>query len=442
MIVVSHDQWFLDRMCTHIAELSEHGLHLQKGNFAVYLDGLEERSRQLQIAVKKQTAQRGKLERFIERFGAKASKAKQAKSKMKQLEKMSTIQGQRASQSIHFELPRAAPADRVLLELKTVGLSYGSQRVLTNIDEVITKGSRIGIVGTNGAGKSTLVKLICGVLEPSVGCIERSARTAPYLYQQHQIDVLDGTQTCIEAIESSAAATVTGLQVRNALGAFGISGDDAFKKIQVLSGGEKARVALTKALMRPVNLIVLDEPTNHLDMPSKHLLQQALQDYDGTIVVISHDRRFLNQVCSQIWGIEKGRVHRSLGDYEDYQRSRQSGTNEVSGKESSGMSPLTNESSSNQKERRRQAAQRRQLEQRLLKPLLAEVERLERELHGVETELAGLEEEQLQPDHYEHVERMLSVVKDMKLLRARQDRLYDQYGEALDAVETARAELP
>ena len=214
MIVVSHDRWFLNRICTHVAELSEQGLYVVRGNFDQYVGGLDERARQLDIAQKKHAAQVSKLSRFIERFGAKASKAKQAKSKMKKLEKLGDIRKSPSEKTVHFQLPPAAPSDRVLLELKDVGFGYGSHQVLNGANAVITKGTRIGIVGVNGAGKSTLVNLICGHLEPTLGRIERSDRTRPFLFEQHQIDALDPSHTAVQSIEDSAATTVTQLQIR------------------------------------------------------------------------------------------------------------------------------------------------------------------------------------------------------------------------------------
>lgn len=440
LIVVSHDRWFLNRICNHIAELSDQGVYFAKGNFDVYVGNLDERARQLEVQAKKHNAQVHRLSRFIERFGAKASKAKQAQSKMKRLDKLGEAETVSTVQQNHFALPSPAPSDRVLLELRDVDFRYGAEPVFTNVSATITKGSRIGLVGINGAGKSTLMGLISGKLQPSSGDRTPSDRLNTFLFEQHQVDALPSEMNAIEAIECSAASTVNATQIRSALGAFGLSGDAGFKTVKVLSGGEKARVALTKVLMRPVNLVLLDEPTNHLDMPSKAILERALVGYDGTLIVISHDRRFLNEVCTEIWAIEGGTVNRYLGNYEDY-ISKVSADQRSVGHEGSSEAHGDTAQVKNQKSRRKHDAERRQYEQKVLRPAQRAMDKLEALLMEVEVELERLQQEQLEPGHHENVERVIEVAKAISVQQIEQDRIYEAYGESVESFEELKLSL-
>ena len=427
-IVVSHDRWFLNQVCTHTWELSEQGVFAIKGNFDAYLDGLEERKQLLANRRKKQAAEMSRLANFIERFGAKASKAKQAKSKAKQLAKLNPIASDVTRRTEEFQIPEPLPVDRLLLSLNQVTFGYTDETIIESTTCHVERGSKIGIIGSNGAGKSTLIKLMLGLNEPDSGQIERSSRLKAFLFHQHQVDALDGELTALDCALSVASKTVTPLEIRSALGAFGISGDDSLKSVAVLSGGEKARVAMVQALVRPVNLLVLDEPTNHLDLAAKERLESVLSSYAGTLIIISHDRQLLNAVCTEVWGIENKTVVRSLGNYD---RWLEKNTHLRSSASVEAPTPGGSDKG-RRKLRKREEAELRREKAQIIKPLKQKVEALEQTIEAVEGEIDALRAEQLSTEHYADAARVVEVARKITILEARQSELYDEYGRMGD----------
>lgn len=316
-IIVSHDRYFLDLVVNKIVEISHQKLHFYEGNYSKYLLEREERRVIQQAAYENQQQYIREQERFIERFKAKASKATQAQSRVKMLEKLDRVdapESDEAGMVLKFHVARKSGID--VVKLKHINKSFGEKLILKDGEGLIQRGDKIGLIGANGMGKSTLLRIIVGT-EPHEGQVIHGHNVEATFFAQHQLEALDIKQTIWEEVYKSAP-NKTDAQVRAILGCFLFSGDDVHKKIQVLSGGEKSRVALAKTLLQEANFLMLDEPTNHLDMQSIQILMEALKNYEGTFIVVSHDRYFLSEICNKIWYIENTKIKEYPGTYEEY----------------------------------------------------------------------------------------------------------------------------
>ena len=335
VVLVSHDRYFLDRMVTSIAELAHGQVNHYAGNYAFYLDARQERRQLQQQAYDNQQRRIKEIERFIERFRYKATKASQVQSRIKQLDKMDRLVPPPSEEAtVSFRFPEPPRAGQVVLELSRFSKTYagreGTVEVFRDADPLtITRGAKIALVGPNGAGKSTLARIIGGT-EPFDGQREEGYRVATSFFAQHQADTLDPRRTILEALREAARGQGD-TTLRTLAGAFLFTGDDVFKKIGVLSGGERSRVALARTLLSPANLLILDEPTNHLDIQSKNVLIEALQQYAGTFVIVSHDRHFLDGVAEQTWRVGGGRVDTFDGTYSAYRWHVEHGTRRAHG---------------------------------------------------------------------------------------------------------------
>jgi ATP-binding cassette, subfamily F, member 3 len=317
VVVVSHDRYFLNRMVTSIAELGPDGLTVYPGDYERFLVEREARRQLLEARAANQAKRIAEIERFVERFRYKASKARQVQSRVKMLERMARVEVEQAAPRIRFAFPAPARTGRRVLGLHGVHKAYGDHVVYAGIDFELERGERVALVGPNGAGKSTLLRILAGVLP-----FERGERTlglgvSVHYYAQHQLEALDPTRTVFAELEA-AAPELGRTRLRTILGSFLFSGDTVDKRIAVLSGGEKARVALARMLVRPAGLLAMDEPTNHLDLASREVLEDALAEFAGTIVFISHDRYFINRIATRVVEIEGGRLASYPGTYDDY----------------------------------------------------------------------------------------------------------------------------
>jgi ATP-binding cassette subfamily F protein 3 len=324
VIVVSHDRYFLNRMVTAVAELSAAGLEVYPGDYDDYLAQREARQALLEARAKNQAKRVAEIERFIERFRYKATKARQVQSRIKMLGRLERVEVGEATREIRFSFPAPPRTGRHVAQLRGIAKAYGPKVVYSGIDLDIERGDRIALVGPNGAGKSTLLRMLAGVLPPDAGERTLGAHVTPHYYAQHQIDALDPARTVLEEMEAASPETNRS-RLRTLLGAFLFSGDAVDKRVQVLSGGEKARLALARMLVRPAPLLCLDEPTNHLDLASRAVLEDALADFPGTIVFISHDRYFINRLATKVVEVRDGRLVIHLGGYDDYQAALERG---------------------------------------------------------------------------------------------------------------------
>jgi ATP-binding cassette subfamily F protein 3 len=317
VVVVSHDRYFLNRMVTSIAELSAAGLTVYHGDYDDYLVEREARHELLEAQARNQAKRIEEIERFIERFRYQATKARQVQSRVKMLARVERIEVPGAARRIHFKFPEPPRTGRRVAALTGVHKAYGDNVVYAGVDFSVERGDRVALVGDNGAGKSTLLKILAGALPFDRGERVLGAHVAVHYYAQHQLDALTPTNSVLDEIVA-AAPDLPHTRLRTILGAFLFSGDAVDKKVTVLSGGEKARLALAKMLVRPAALLCLDEPTNHLDLASREVLEDALAQFPGTIVFISHDRYFINRIATSVLHVDHGRLTRYLGTYDDF----------------------------------------------------------------------------------------------------------------------------
>ena len=317
ILMVSHDRAFLDNITIRTVEISNGKIYDYKVPYSDYVGLREERVDMQRSAYENQQREIKNIEAFIERFRYKATKAKQVQSRVKLLEKMDEIVIDDLDKTaIHFKFPPAPHSGKVTLELNHVGKSYGDQVILKDINLLIPRGEKIAFVGRNGEGKSTLSKIICGVLDHE-GEVKLGHEVKIGYYAQNQQDMLDMNKTVFETLDDVAVGDMR-LKVKALLGSFLFRGDDIDKKVKVLSGGEKARLSLAKMLLFPTNLLVLDEPTNHLDMLSKDILKNALIQYDGTLIIVSHDRDFLQGLTNKVYEFRKSNIKEYSGDIYDF----------------------------------------------------------------------------------------------------------------------------
>ena len=317
VVIVSHDRYFLNRMVTAIAELAGGSVTLYHGDYDHFLVEREARQALREARARNQAKRVAEIERFIDRFRYKASKARQVQSRVKMLDRMERIETEAGARRIHFSFPQPPRTGRLVARLAGVRKAYGDNVVYSGVDFLVERGDRVALVGVNGAGKSTLLKVLAGALPFDTGERALGSHVEVQYYAQHQLDLLDPTRTVLEEIELAAPDAQTS-RLRTILGSFLFSGDTVEKKVAVLSGGEKARLALAKMLARPAALLCMDEPTNHLDLASKEVLEEALSGFTGTIVFISHDRYFINRIATQVVEVDHGHLTTHLGTYDDY----------------------------------------------------------------------------------------------------------------------------
>jgi len=319
LVLISHDRYFLNRMATHIVELDRGILDLYTGDYDHFEVEKELRHEALVNAAKNQQREIDSAESFIRRFRAKNTKAKQVQQKVRQLDKMDRIDAPTMRRKrITFRFPQPGRTGRVVAELKRVRKAYGDLVVYRDLGLVIERGEKIALVGPNGAGKSTLLKLLAGVIEPDGGSLVLDHNVRREYFAQHQLEVFDPDKTVLKTMEEAAAPVDKLLLVRGYLGTFLFTGDEVDKPVGVLSGGEKARLALAHMLLDPAGLLLLDEPTNHLDMASREVLIEALRQFEGAVVFISHDRHLINAIATKVIEVQDGRLTHYLGDWEYY----------------------------------------------------------------------------------------------------------------------------
>jgi ATP-binding cassette subfamily F protein 3 len=424
VVVVSHDRYFLNRMVTSIAELSPAGLALYPGDYDAYLVEREARQELLAARARNQAKRIAEIERFIERFRYQATKARQVQSRVKMLERIDRVTVDGPARQVRFAFPAPPRTGRILVTLSGVDKSYGEKAVYRGLDLTLERGERVALVGVNGAGKSTLLRLLAGVLPFERGARTLGAHVSVHYYAQHQIDALDPAHTVLEEMEAAAPEAVH-TRLRTILGSFLFSGDSVDKKVAVLSGGEKARLALAKMLVRPAALLCLDEPTNHLDLASRAVLEEALSEFPGTIVFISHDRYFINRLATKVIEVEAGRLTAHLGGYDDYLDHRHaSAPPEASRRAPSAPAP------SRPRKSRSGDAQLRELQKRL--------EQVEAQIQALEARLAALATALGDPALYADGLRVRAVTAEQREAQAQVAGLMREW-EALSARVAERA---
>jgi len=427
VIVVSHDKAFLDTITNRTLALDGGKLEDYAGNYSFYREKHEERMEHLRQAYKNQQKEIKQTEEFIDRFRYKASKAKQVQSRIKQLEKMDKIELEEHEEEITFRFPPPERSGAVVMKLSNVSKSYGENQVFSDLDYTIDRQDKIAIVGPNGAGKSTLIRILAGHESVNSGKREEGYNVTTSYFAQHQADELDPDKTVFQ-IMREAAPHAAETRLRTILGCFLFQGDDVFKKISVLSGGEKSRLALARMLLSPANFLIFDEPTNHLDMQSKDILRQALDQYEGTFMIVSHDRDFLDPIVNKVLEVQPGYVKTYLGNVSYYlEKKRQEEADQKTTKTASENDEQQSRSGLSRKEERRIEAKKRQEKYEQLKPLKKKFNPLEKHIHTLEERKKEIEKIMAEPDFYEDDERVKEFSREYEKLKAELVEVYDEW---------------
>ncbi len=388
-----------------------------------------EKAQRIELVRKKweeQQAERERQQRFINRFRYKATKAKQVQSRIKQLEKMEVIELPPPPRSLNFSIKVDMPSYKDVLHIENMSFRYDTEWVLKDIQLGLYRGEKIAMVGVNGAGKTTLTRLIAKELLPQKGSVSIGERVKIGYYAQHQIEALNLDATVYDEVWSTAADSHRP-RVRDILGMFQFRGDDIYKKIGVLSGGEKARVSLTKILLSPVNFLMMDEPTNHLDMMSKAALEHALMNYDGTLVLISHDRYFLDKIVSRVVELKEQHLTEYAGNYSYYLQKRDAVPEFVSHVT---QKPTVVSTVKKSKEQKRLDAEARQAISKERKRLTKAVTSLEKEIEQRESRIHELEFQMALPETYDNKEKVVDVQKEHALSKKELEDSYRRWEEA------------
>ncbi|MCA9562688.1 MAG: ABC-F family ATP-binding cassette domain-containing protein [Myxococcales bacterium] len=453
VVVISHDRYFLNRLVNSIAAIELNGFSTFPGNYDEYQEDRAIRLDQLRRQKAQQDKQVKETERFIERFRSKATKAKQVQSRVKQLEKVERIELPEERRSVTFRFPESIrPGKRVLIADK-VAKSFGPVQVYSDRELVVERGDRVALVGPNGHGKTTLLRMLAGETRADAGVVELGHNVELGYYAQHQVESLDLSRTILDEMQEHAPPE-TRPNCRSILGAFLFSGDEVEKKISVLSGGERSRVALAKLLLRPSNVLLLDEPTNHLDIVSRDVLASAIDQYGGTVVLVSHDRRFINQLATKVVHVENGQAIVYPGDYDYYrfkrtqERDGQPATTSAGdqtgptlAKSLGAQSAATLNSDLDRKsEKKRQAQLRNELHNRT-KSLRARLEKTEKLIAQMEKRIEEIDFEMANPDLYKQPERLASISQERKTTQDELDSAYHDWAELSERIEMVEKQV-
>lgn len=442
MVIISHDRAFLDNITTTTWELSLGNLTIYKGNYSKYLTEKELRLEIQQAAYDNQQAKMQQTMRFVQRFRAKSTKAKQVQSRLKQLEKIEKIELDDTENRISFRFPPAPPSGRLAIEVNQLSKSYGDLQVFHDISFQLQRGDKMAVVGVNGAGKSTLVKLLAGLIqENDKGNIRLGHNVKMSYFGQHQAQELDQRYTALDTVyHATQDKNIT--QVRSLLGAFLFRGDDVDKKVEVLSGGEKSRLALAKMIASPANLLIMDEPTNHLDMTSQEILQEAMGQYDGSIIVVSHNRYFLNSFVNKVLEIKNNIATLYEGNVDDYlAKVKEEASRQEKPTQEELPETASNESANLKKGKaaRQAQAKARQEKGRLLNPLKKIVSTTEKEIERLETAKSGLEQILADPELYKDQEAFSEKTKEYHKVEKLLKKEYAEWEKAQAKIEGIEA---
>ncbi len=441
VVLISHDTEFLNAVATAILHIEHQKLPRYRGDYDSFLSQRAERLRQQQAAWDKQTQESARLQSFIDRFKAKATKAKQAQSRVKALARMTALAPLHREAGITISLPEPDSMPDPLLRLDDVGIGYqlaeGSTRtVVQGVTLMVRAASRIGILGVNGAGKSTLVKTLAGELPALTGKLQPAKGLQIGYFAQHQLDMLDPEATPLQHM-ARLAPQAREQDLRNYLGGFGFGGEQALAMVAPMSGGEKARLALALVVWRKPNLLLLDEPSNHLDVDTREALAEALAQFEGSVLLVSHDRHLLRTTVDQFWIVVDGKVEEfdgDLDDYRDWLQARNAANRALARSDSA----LDTSAGANRKEQRREQAQARQQLAQQRKPLERELLKVEAEMQRASTRLAELDARIADPDFYAEAQRdeRPSVLAEHGELSKRNEELEMRWLELQEALET------
>ena len=423
VLVISHDRAFLDNVTNRTVELSLGKVYDYKVPYSKYVVLRAERRVQQLAAYENQQRMIEKTEEFIEKFRYKPTKSNQVQSRIKQLEKIERIEIEEEDlAALNIKFPPAPRSGQIVAEIREAGMSFGAKHVFGGADFVIGKGDKVAFVGRNGEGKTTLAKMIVGLLQPTEGDIRIGANVNIGYYAQNQEDLMNGELTVYDTLDKVAVGDIR-TRLRDILGAFLFRGEDIDKKVKVLSGGERSRLALASLMLEPHNLLVLDEPTNHMDMRSKDILKSAIMKYDGTVIVVSHDREFLDGMVQKVYEFRDGGVQEYLGGiYYFLEKRKLESLKEVERKAApnAAAAPQQKESSSG-----KLSYEQKKEQEKLIRKLKRNVEQIETELAGVEREIAARDAKFAAATDYDEAD-----YKSYNELKTRYDHLMHEWEKA------------
>ncbi len=440
MVIISHDRTFLDKVTTTTWELSLGKLSVYKGNYSYYEKEKVERKTIEKAAYDNQQAQIKQSMQFIQRFRAKSTKAKQVQSRVKQLEKMVLLEIGEEDRQIRFSFPPAPDSGRDILTVENLCKAFDGNQVFNDVDFQFQRGDKVAVVGVNGAGKSTLVKIIAGAISADSGSVKLGHNVQLSYFGQHQAQELIPTLTALETL-SLSVKDMTITRIRSLLGAFLFRGEEVDKKVSVLSGGEKSRLALAKMIASPANCMLLDEPTNHLDISSQEILQEAMSQYDGFILVVSHNRYFLDSFVNKVVEVKDGKIAVYEGNISDYllkkeaEEARQA--EKPKGKEvaKAGRKSSAPKTQLSRKEKRKQDAKERQEWNKKVGPWKRKAEEAEKKVEKLEVLKMDLEARMADPELYQDQEAWLKTSAEYDDCTRRLGRWYEKWEAAQESME-------
>ena len=440
--IISHDVAMLDSLVSRTIAFHHGRAEEYAGNFSFYLKESRARKEALLHQAKAQQREIAKTQQFIDRFRYKATKATQVQSRIKQLEKVEIIEVEEDEAVMSFHFPPPPPGGHVVVKLERASKAYGPIELLKDYDLTIGKGDRIAVVGVNGSGKSTFTRLISGTEAPDSGAFSLGSHTEIAFFSQTHADVLDNNQTVLECVESAAGREIRP-QVRNILGCFLFRGDDVFKKIGVLSGGERSRVALVCMLLRPANFLIMDEPTNHLDFQSQDVLQRALMEYPGSYCIVSHNRQFLDPIVNKVLEFRLGHAPRLFyGNVSQYLETVEAEERREKAAAAGMPAPAAGApAEGNRKDARRARALAREMRSKVIKPMEKELAQVEEDIAAADARKAEISAELEKPENTSDNQRLMELTQEFQELDRRSEALFTRWEDLSVEIERKSAEL-
>jgi len=441
LVLVCHDRDFLNRRVNRILGFETEGLRLYNGNYDAYVKAREEEKRTLENRARNQEMKIREAQRFIERFRSKASKARQAQSKIKLVKKMEMVKTHRRSKTVRFRFPEVPRSGRVVVDFSGVSKRYGDHVLYSDLHAKVLRGERVAVIGPNGAGKTTLLRMVEGEVAPDAGEIRLGHEVTRSYYAQHHSEMLDPKRTVLEEVYRVVPHESVSF-VRGVCGAFLFPGEDVDKAVGVLSGGEKARVCLARILVKPGNFLLMDEPTNHLDLLSSETLIEALAEYDGTLLFVSHNQAFVNRLATKIWDVRDGELVEYPGTLDEYYARMEEAEATLEARSPSEDDvDMGDDTPKSRKDMRKARAENRRKTRAALGPIESALRRTEERIHRLEARQKELEQELADPDIFRDETRSVPLLKEYDRIKNDLDELMAEWEQGQERLESMMQEI-